>query len=851
MKHYLRHLMILLVAGAAATSRAAERNLQSGGTAALGGDGFGSSQPGAAGPQMPYAGTASCRQCHESFYQLWAPSHHGLAMQPYTFAFAQANLTAPEGPLKIGRNEYVACLGPEEGWILERGPDGERRHRIVHVMGGKNVYYFLTPLDRGRLQTLPVAYDVRAKKWFDTAASGVRHFPGAAADTPVHWTDPMYTFNTSCHGCHVSQLSTNYDLQTDTYRTTWAEPGINCEACHGPAQEHVRVCQAARGTGILPVSNMGVPPMSTNDFHGQDARAPHGRDAHATGTPQDTTTNPKDLKIVRLKPFTAEQINSLCGSCHAKLSPVSASFQPGDRFFDRFDLTTLEHPDFYPDGRDLGENYTMTSWRMSPCAKGGKLDCRHCHTSSGRYRFAGDEKPNTACLPCHQEKVDNAAAHTHHKADSTGNRCIACHMPMTEFARMTRSDHSMRPPTPAATLQFKSPNACNLCHKDKDAAWADQQVRQWHKGDYQKPILEQAALVDAARRGDWRQLSAILAYIGSKERDEIVAASLVRLLHACNAPAKWPVVIQALREDPSPLVRAAAAQTLEGYAAPESLGALARATADEYLLVRVRAAGALAGIPLEQLPSDRREAVRRATAQLLEALRTRPDDYASQYNLGNFHLQRGDQDQALASFQTALKLRPDFVPPYVNVAFAYNARGENDKAEASFRRALALDPNNPVVHLNLGMLLAEMKRPADAEQAFRRCLALDPNSAVAAYNLAVLLAPDRPYESLRWCQRACQLQPQEGKYGYTYAYFLHQRRETDEAVKVLQDLVRRKVPYADAYALLGEIHLQRGRWAEAAGVYRAAWTNGNLTQNERDAFRALLARLEASGPPTR
>ena len=27
-------------------------------------------------------------------------------------------------------------------------------------MGGKNVYYFLTALDRGRLQTLPVAYDV-------------------------------------------------------------------------------------------------------------------------------------------------------------------------------------------------------------------------------------------------------------------------------------------------------------------------------------------------------------------------------------------------------------------------------------------------------------------------------------------------------------------------------------------------------------------------------------------------------------------------------------------------------------------------------------------------------------------
>src|SRR5690349_22286822 len=31
-----------------------------------------------------YAGSSSCRECHAHFYELWAPSHHGLAMQPYT-----------------------------------------------------------------------------------------------------------------------------------------------------------------------------------------------------------------------------------------------------------------------------------------------------------------------------------------------------------------------------------------------------------------------------------------------------------------------------------------------------------------------------------------------------------------------------------------------------------------------------------------------------------------------------------------------------------------------------------------------------------------------------------------------
>ena len=94
---------------------------------------------------------------------------------------------------------------------------------------------------------------------------------------------------------------------------------------------------------------------------------------------------------------------------------------------------TLENPDYYPDGRDLGENYTYTSWLMSPCVKAGKLDCVKCHTSSGRYRFKDEARANEACLPCHAERVAKAAEHSHHALDKPGTptRCVSCHMPMT------------------------------------------------------------------------------------------------------------------------------------------------------------------------------------------------------------------------------------------------------------------------------------------------------------------------------------------------------------------------------------------------------------------------------------
>ena len=297
-------------------------------------------------------------------------------------------------------------------------------------------------MKKGRLQTLPVAYDVNKKEWFDTAASGMRHFPGGERSEPVNWKDSPYTFNTACYGCHVSQLSTNYDPKTDTYHTTWTEPGINCETCHGPSGEHNKIAKATPKGQPLP-----------------------------------------EYGIIRTKIMTKEQRNDLCSSCHAKASPLTLEYKPEERFYDHFDLVTLEDPDFYPDGRDLGENYTLTSWLMSPCAKSGKIDCMHCHTSSGRYRFK-KEKFNDACMPCHEDKGEEPDGAY---APSRGERRQQVHLlshAHDRFARMNRSDHSMLPPTPSATIAYKSPNACNICHKDKDAAWADKLVRQWRTRDY-------------------------------------------------------------------------------------------------------------------------------------------------------------------------------------------------------------------------------------------------------------------------------------------------------------------------------------------------------------------------------
>ncbi|MBN2319057.1 MAG: tetratricopeptide repeat protein [Acidobacteria bacterium] len=749
-----------------------------------------------------YSGSQSCLQCHEKFYRLWATSHHGLAMQPFTAELFQTKLTAQVDSLIIGDSDYSVAFDGKQAWVRERGPEGDGEYPMVHAMGGKNVYYFLTPMERGRLQVLPLAYDVHKKSWFDTAKSGIRHFHDIEED-PVGWKDQEYTFNTSCYGCHVSQFARNYDLETDTYNSVWEEPGINCEACHGSAVEHVRVCREAE-----------------------------------TGKP------PEDLKIDVILPpgYSSKIASGACSVCHAKASPLTASYKPGDDFFDHFDLSTFEQPDYYPDGRDLGENYTYTQWLMSPCAKSGQMDCMHCHTSSGRFRFA-DVSENNACMPCHADKVEHASVHSHHPDGSAGSLCISCHMPMTEFARMRRSDHSMLPPTPAATIAFKSPNACNICHTDKDAAWADGWVRQWRKRDFQAPVLHRASLIDAARRRDWQKLPAMLEYLERETRDTVFAASLIRLIRPCNDDRKWPVLIRAL-SDPSPLVRASAAESLGDRIDPESLKALSAAVQDESRLVRIRAASAMAAIPRNLLDSDTAAAFDKSAAEFKATLNARPDHWASHYNMGSFYLSQRDYGQAASFYETATRLQPRVLMPYVNIAFAYSGLGLNAKAEQSLRRACEMEPESLEANLNLGLLLGETGRFEEAGRYLQKALKMDPESAVAAYNLGVIHAQSGQIDSaIDYLRRAYKLQPANPQYGYSLAFYLQQDGNISNSVEILQRIVRQETPHIDAILLTGEIYLKQGKIKEARTLYQRTISSGRLSPEESGLLESRIAAL--------
>jgi tetratricopeptide (TPR) repeat protein len=269
------------------------------------------------------------------------------------------------------------------------------------------------------------------------------------------------------------------------------------------------------------------------------------------------------------------------------------------------------------------------------------------------------------------------------------------------------------------------------------------------------------------------------------------------------------------------------------------------ATGDDYRLVRVRAAAALAGYQNLPLDEAQEKTVAAANEEYLASILSRPDQWASHYNLGNYYLDRRELKQAIAAYDTALKLEPRAVLAMVNESMAYVRMGENKKAGESLKKALKVAPDNAAANFNMGLLKAEENDPGGAEMHLKSALKADPQMAQAAYNLCVLLSKDHLDEAIGFCRQAADLRPQEARYAYTLAFFQQQMGDSPGAAKVLHDLIRRSPAYADAYMLLGEIYEQQGNKSKAEEVYNQGLAAEGIPDSQKSRMKVRLDALKS------
>jgi tetratricopeptide (TPR) repeat protein len=282
---------------------------------------------------------------------------------------------------------------------------------------------------------------------------------------------------------------------------------------------------------------------------------------------------------------------------------------------------------------------------------------------------------------------------------------------------------------------------------------------------------------------------------------------------------------------------------------PDSFEFLLRATGDDFRLVRVHAAMALArfaGLFMEKVKTEDRQNLEKANQEYLESLTSRPDQWSSQYNLGNYHMNRGDYRLALVAYETAARFDPRNVLPLVNASIAHARLGQQAKAARSLERALEVAPESAAAHYNLGLMKAEQQDLPAAEGHLRAALKADPDMAEAAYNLGILLARKRPEDALGFLNKAYELR-KIPKYGYTLAFYLKEREDTGRATAVLQQIVNQHPTYMDACLLLGDIYEKDGRTRDAEKLYRETLRLQGLAREYRNYLEARLSALPSAG----
>ena len=469
-----------------------------------------------------YVGSDSCRACHPGEYASWHKSYHRTMTQHATPESVRGNFNHQEVTLE--GEKYLFERRGEEYWVETPDPDlkyvqtmnrakdpsGPLRpatlprvwRRVGLLTGSHHMQAYWVWSRDGNLQfSLPFTYLFETEQWVP------RKDVFLVKPNAPH---PQQIWNLTCINCHSTAGQPGLSEHSQKFETRTAELGISCEACHGPAEEHVR-------------HNSGLTHRYAN---------------YKRKDPDPTIINPARLDHVKS--------SEMCSRCHAiRYTARSADWQrEGVRFHPGADIEgnaplavfdpvdgeaaeaqkrrTLMEASFWSDGQVRVSGRDFNGMAISGCYTRGQLSCLSCH-SMHNYHSNDDQlaprmESNQACLQCHGEYAAKLEQHTHHKSGTAGSLCYNCHMPHTSYGLLKAiRSHTINSPSVKSSLDTGRPNACNLCHLDKSLAWTQSQLAKWYNLPEVK-LPEDEAKVPASAlwllRGDAGQRALIAWHMG-------------------------------------------------------------------------------------------------------------------------------------------------------------------------------------------------------------------------------------------------------------------------------------------------------------------------------------------------
>jgi tetratricopeptide (TPR) repeat protein len=394
-----------------------------------------------------YAGPEACQGCHASEYSAWRKTGMARMLQPYK---PQSIIGDFSAAAQFSEDPDAIRMGSEGRPYFEISTgDKWSRYYVDFTIGSKWQQGYATKLPDGRLQVLPIEYNLLQKKWINywkvldppgSPRAIIRDFPKLT---------PATNYQQNCAICHTSQLKQDTAAADPLEHAAYLQPGIDCEMCHGPSAWH--------------------------------------------------TKHPEDHPLDFRKVSNREGVR-VCAQCHRQSAvrdmgqsgemnyATKGSFVPASslRPYDAFSRKA-----FYKDGRFRETTFIVEAFTRSACYLRGTAQCATCHSphldnfETNQTSLKYQSNPNEMCLTCHAEFRNRIAEHTRHAAGSEASQCITCHMPRIMNALMFKArSHQIEIPKADLTERFgqqESPNVCLSCHSEKPITWAKEQLAAWQR----------------------------------------------------------------------------------------------------------------------------------------------------------------------------------------------------------------------------------------------------------------------------------------------------------------------------------------------------------------------------------
>ena len=482
-----------------------------------------------------------CRSCHPAQYASWHASYHRTMTQVVTSESVVADFDNLQ--LWFDGRRYDLSRRDGEFWVELSDPDGvdrviqlaqrgevdqaralaaslpRTRRRIVMSTGSHHhQLYWYSSGSGSELYMLPFVYLIKDQRWVPRVSAFL---------VPPNEVEPRKVWNRDCLPCHSTDGSAGYSAdeplgpRLGVPDSRLAEAGIGCEACHGPAEEHVRGNSNPVRRYRLRLAGEGDPGMV------QPERLPAAKSAEICGQCHSVNTEYtyQDWTAMLRQGSNYQAGADLAGSRYI-VSRETVSDSPlfegwlgsNPRFLDEW---------FWPDGQIRVTGREYNGLLESPCYRGGKFSCISCHSmheSDPNDQLAARMEGDEACLQCHQKFRRKLDQHTHHPAASSGSRCYNCHMPNTTYGllQLTRS-HTVNSPSLSDDLESGRPNACNLCHLDQTLGWTAGHLERWYGVNPAEVSEEQrsiSAAVVALLKGDAGVRALVAWHMGWGEAQE-------------------------------------------------------------------------------------------------------------------------------------------------------------------------------------------------------------------------------------------------------------------------------------------------------------------------------------------